>query len=323
MNLFHKYMSSASFVRSPDDGSGASPAATPAAPSSAGGGSNGGSSPASSGPSTPAGDSNSNLSSSDLESFGSPDDFDSVEVVEPSDGATPPAEPVAPAPAADPAKPAPAPVAAPADPAKPPVPVATPSPKADASPPSEIETLSASFANKENETALQTWLAENSFKLTKEEAEAFEVDALSMLPKIAAKVQVASMKAALHMMKSLVPAMIDAQVAKTTTSSKKAEEAINEFYTTNSDLNKEAHAPLVQKWAAAFRAQNPQATRQEAIKFVGQAIRTELGLAPLVPGVVKAKPQAFAPARPGARPPVGTTVVEESPFAALGMDLEE
>lgn len=316
MNRFlDRWMNSASFAPPDVPGAGgAAPAAPSPAPAS--GGDTPAPQPSGSPSSTPAGtDTSTNDDFSGFESAG--DDFDSVDLGADSESSQEPA--VVPAtPAVVPPTPAaPAPVVA----ATPPVVAATP-PKVDASPPSEVDTLLSSLS--ENAPALTTWLEQNAYKLTKEETDAFELDAVGQIPKLMARVQVASMKATVNLIKNLVPKLIDSQVEKTSGVKEKSKAALSEFYSTNSDLNEKDHAALVNKWAGAFRAQNPTASRQEAIKFVGQAIRTELGLAPLVPGTpAKAgRPQPFSPARPGARQPVAQTV-EENPFGGLGIDLEE
>lgn len=313
MNRFlDRWMNSASFAPA-DVGGGAAPAAPSSA--SASGGDSPAPQPGGTPSSTPAGTDAPSDDFSGFENAG--DDFDSVDLGGDSDPSQdPPVAPVVPA-VVPPAPAAPAPVAA----VPPVVPAVTP-PKAEASPPSEVDTLLSSLSD--NAPALTTWLEQNAYKLTKEETDAFELDAVGQIPKLMARVQVASMKATVNLIKNLVPKLIDSQVEKTSGVKEKSKAALNEFYSTNSDLNEKDHAALVNKWAGAFRAQNPTASRQEAIKFVGQAIRTELGLAPLVPGAPEkaGRPQAFSPARPGARQPVAQTV-EENPFGGLGIDLEE
>lgn len=308
-----RWMNSASYAPPDAPGSGG---AAPAAPSSApaSGGDSPAPQPSGTPSSTPAG---TDTPSDDFSGFDSAgDDFDSVELGADSDSSQDPTVVPAVVPVVPAVPAAPAPVAA--------VPAVAPAanvPKADASPPSEVDSLLSNLS--ENAPALATWLEQNAYKLTKEEIDAFELDAVGQIPKLMARVQVASMKATVNLIKNLVPKLIDSQVEKTSGVKEKSKAALNEFYTTNSDLNEKDHAALVNKWAGAFRAQNPTASRQEAIKFVGQAIRTELGLAPLVPGApAKARPQPFSPARPGARQPVAQTV-EENLFSGLGIDLEE
>lgn len=267
---------------------------------------------------TPSGDGS---GGDEFSSFGESDDFDSVELEAGSDPSQ--------APEVDPAAAVETPAVAPA--ATPPVapkaaaevpPAAAPVPAAPKGPDSPSSAVDELVGNLEtNGPALQTWLEQNSFKLTKEEADAFELDAVGQIPKMMAKVQVASMKMTLNMLKNLVPSMIDKQTALVSGKQTKAKEALNEFYTSNSDLNEKDHGALVTKWANAFRAQNPSAPRGDAIKFVANAIRTELGLAAPAAGAAP-RVAPFAPARPGARQPTMTKPVE-NPFSALGMDLDE
>lgn len=215
------------------------------------------------------------------------------------------------------------PPAAPVAPVVPPVaaPVVAPSAK-DGSPPSPIEAALTGMVA--NEPALVAHLAQTTYALSKEEMDAFELDAVGQIPKLMAKVHMQATKNTLSLIRQMVPQLIDSRTEQTGSVKARAAEAKNEFYTTNSDLNEKDHGPLLDKWASAFRAQNPRATRQEAIKFVGQAIRTELGLpAPAAGAAPTARPQPFAPARPGAKAPVSATRVDDNPFGGLGMDIEE
>lgn len=305
-------------MQAPDSAPGAAapaaspPAATPSpapAPSSDSGGA-----PA---PSTPAAESASSFSEMGF------DDFESVEIPEappaasPAPAAADPAAPATPTPA--PAAPAADPAAAPAEPTQSPAaPASTP-----ASPVSELDSLLQTIEG-DSAKQLVDHLAATAFKLSKEDADALELDAVNVIPRLMAKVQVMAMKNTLNMMKTLLPKLISSQVETTTAKASRAQEAMAEFYATNKDLNPQAHAAAVSRWASAFRAQNPKASRAEAIKFVGNAIRAELGMPPLAAGgapSAPARPAPFAPARGGA----GAQVVvpeTENAFAGLGMDFD-
>ncbi len=100
----------------------------------------------------------------------------------------------------------------------------------------------------------------------------------------------------------------------------KAEEALGEFYSANPHLNAKDHGATVDRWAKAFRAANPKASRQEAIAYVGRAVSFEHNLVPGAPAAPKAA-APFAPARPGGRQP--TQIAEVDPFAGLDQDFDE
>lgn len=298
---------------SPDDGSGGSAAPSPAPGASAPSPSSAESSSPAGGTSTESGDAADTFSE-----FSSDDDFDSVEVPLGSDPTVVPPPVAAPA-AVVPPKPAATPVA-PAE--VPPVVAAAPASERQAPPASPIEAALSGMS--QNRQALADHMAATTFALSPEEIAQFETDAVGMIPKLMAKVHVEATMNTLSLINKMVPGLIDARVDSTSSAKTKATEAKNEFYTTNSDLNEKDHGPLLDKWAKAFRAQNPTASRQEAIKFVGQAIRTELGLPALVAGAkTPARPQAFTPARPGAKPPTHSTDVDTNQYAGLGTDIED
>lgn len=312
MNFFDKYASPASFVRSPADEGGGAPApagGSPDAPST-GASESASDSGATNTTSTDSGD--------DFSGFDSAgDDFESVEIVEA--GASPSPEPAAPAkPQAPVTPPAPAPAAAPVVQPAAQAPAAAPVPKEQASPPSELDTLVQSVDA--NQPALVDWLAKSVFTLTKEEAEAFELDAVGNVPKLMARVAVNNMKSTMNTIKSIVPQMIAAEVAKITSTQSKAKEAIGEFYSANPHLNEKDHGSLVTKWANAYRIANPQASRKEAIEYVGKAVSFEAGVVPGQTPAPRAVP--FAPARPGAKQPTVTNA-EPNPFEHLGADFDE
>ncbi len=292
------------------DGSGAPAPAAPAV-----GAPSGDSAPPSGGSDQGSGVANSADDFAGFDGAGDDDGLDSIDLgteTSPSPD-TPPA-----APAAAPATPAPAVPAAPAAPAAPAV--AAPSEGTPSAPvPSELETMVQSVDA--NAPALIEWLAQNAFQLSKEEAEAFELDAVANVPKLMARVAVNNMKSTMNIVKNLVPKLIAQEVEKLTAGKEKAKEAIGEFYSSHPHLNEKDHGALVTKWANAFRAANPKASRKEAIDYVGRAVSFEAGVAPGTPAARAAAP--FAPARPGARMPQATVQEGTSPFAALGMDLDE
>jgi len=245
-------------------------------------------------------------------------DFDLVEVPleeapqvgetgEPKPAATPPAAPKEPATAA--------PVAPQAAPQQP------EAPKQDGqqAPRSPLEQAIEGFRT--NHKELSTWASQNLFALSKEESDLLETDAVTAIPLLMGKVYSQALQATTNLMKNFVPQMVSEGVQTTNARTAKATEALNEFYSANSHLNPQQHGALVDKWARAFRAANPSATRAEAIKFVGNAVSSELGLPPAAAGANgarAARPQPFAPARPGTR--VQQPTAPHDPYE--GMDME-
>lgn len=304
-SLFEKYMGSSAFLWNvPGDGGAPSP--TPGASST----------PAPSTPSAGATDDGaSNSSGDEFSSFGS-EDLDSIDLGPDSGLGQDP--PVVPQPAPVVPTPAPAVPAAPATaaPVAPVVPPPAPTPQTASAPPgSALETLVQNVDA--NSPALVDWLAQNAFALSKEDADAFELDAVATVPKLMARVAVNNMKSTMNIIKNLVPQLINQEVERLTGTKAKASEAINEFYTSNPHLNEKDHGALVNQWANAFRAANPKASRKEAIEYVGRAVSLQAGI---TPGTPLAAPRAapFAPARPGARPVVTNTEATDTPFAGLG-----
>lgn len=194
-----------------------------------------------------------------------------------------------------------------------PPPAATPS----ATP---VDQLSATIEGfKANAAALSAHAAQTLFKLSEEDATALATNAEEVIPRLMGQVYTQSIAAAGNLMRNFLPQMIEEAMSQNVVRSERSKEALNEFYSSNSDLNEKDHGQLVAKWAKTFRTANPSAPRKDAIAFVGRAIRAELGLPPL--GAPPAARQAaFAPARPGGRTPPPPQ--ENDPYAGLGLDFE-
>jgi hypothetical protein len=172
-----------------------------------------------------------------------------------------------------------------------------------------------------NHKELSTWASTNLFALTKEESDLLETDAVTAIPLLMGKVYSQALQATTNLIKNFVPNMVNEGVQTTNARTAKATEALQQFYAANSHLNPQQHGALVDKWARAFRAANPSASRQEAIKFVGNAVSSELGLPPAAAGANGGRaprPAPFAPARPGTR--VQQPSQPHDPYE--GMDME-
>lgn len=290
-------------------GSSAPASGEPSGTPSSDGSTSGGSSSSSVEPAAPDG-----LSASDPFS-GMDDDFDAIDLeagtdpslIDPAITAAPPA-PVVPAAA-------PAPVATP--PADPQVAAAPPASGNDpASSRSPLEQAMDGFKTHEKELAV--WAGQNLFKLPPEDAEALTTNAEEVIPRLMGQVYQQAMVAAANLIRNFVPQMIDSRVETTTGAKAKASEALNEFYSANTHIDKK-HQPVVDKYAKLFRAANPQATRQDAIRAVGIMVSAELGLSPGAPQAPRVPP--FAPARPGGRQQVAPNVNDDA-FAGLDHDFD-
>jgi hypothetical protein len=244
-------------------------------------------------------------------------DFDSVSLpVEPTpgEGGEPQPPTAAPTPAQKPA------TAAPAAP-QPTAPQAQqPAANVPSAPRSPLEQAIEGFRT--NHKELSNWASQNLFSLSKEDAELLETDAVAAIPVLMGRVYSQALQATTNLIKNFVPEMVNSGVAVTNARTAKATEALNEFYQAHPHLNHQTHGQLVDKWARSFRAANPSASRSEAIKFVGNAVSAELGVAPAPAGANGARrPAPFAPARPGTR--VQQPSTPHDPYEGMDMEYDQ
>src|SRR5215472_1119028 len=245
-------------------------------------------------------------------------DFDLVEV--PVETEVQAGEPGTPAPG-QPAPPAQQPAAQPQQPAQPQqtTPQAqAPAPGAPQAPRMGLDQAIEGFRTSHKE--LSNWASQNLFALSQEEQTALETDAVTVIPQLMGKVYSQALQAMTHLIRNFVPEMVNQGVNATNARNSKAQEALNEFYTANPHLSADKHGALVDKWARAFRAANPTASRADAIKFVGNAVSSELGIhaAPGAANGAARRVAPFAPARPGTR--VQQPAPPQDPYE--GMDME-
>lgn len=252
------------------------------------------------------------------------DDLDLVEIPEgdtgpqPDDGVKPPVVPlVAPVVAAVPPVQPPTPVQPPVQP----VAVAPAAPQQGLPPASEIAEIVQGLET--HGKALAGHIATTTFALSKEEADALEVNAVGEIPKLMARVHLEASKNTLRQIETFVPKIVESLVNKILQTRTASTEALADFYKAWPGLSSDKHQKLVDQYAKVFRATNPQATRKDAIAFVGAAIHAQLGLPVQVaaPGSNGQTPPPFAPARPGARQ-VSTLPVDDL-FGGLGQNLDE
>lgn len=220
------------------------------------------------------------------------------EVIEPPAEVTP--EPVA---APDEAiAPAPQEPVAPSSPVAAPVTGTVPSHDAQptpAPPPEPVQPTAAAPAfdlaqwEKEQLTGL-----EKIYALNEQDAQDLQTQPELILPRLAANMHMVITKSLLTAMQGVMPGQI-AQFNQQISADTQARDA---FYGANPDLKD--HEDAVLRVAQVFRAANPTAPRDTAIKIIGEMTRSSLGLVKVAP--TEAAPQApvsnvkpFSPARGG------------------------
>lgn len=257
-------------------------------------------------------------------------DYDVVDLGPADDvtGDEPGAAQQVPAPAGVQGEPRPAPTAAPAaapaqQVAPPPTPAAAPA--GDAGPPrSQLDQAMEGLKTAANQTALADWAAGNLFKLSDEDIGALNDNPAAIIPHLMGRAYTRAMESAVNLIKNLVPEMVNSGISSQATAQRRASEALNEFYQSNPHLSADQHGAAVDKWARSFRAANPQASRQEAIAFVGKAVSAEFGIWPSQNGggaPVARRAAPFAPARQGGRAPTQAKGPHD-PYAGMEDDLD-
>lgn len=294
-------------------------------------------SPAPTNPLPPIGGDNVLGDSSEFMQLGEPDDEGSDDVLEPAvpavEGEPPEGSPVAKPPKATPAavdpktaKPAVVPPAAPTEPA-PAQPVASVAQPSAAPAPAEPQSLVQQLD--QHREAVIDGLAAERFQLTKEEADALELDATKAIPRLMAKTYYSATQSALLHIQNFVPQMV-VQMVRAMREQEKAEDA---FYAAHTHLDRGKHAADVNQFSQLFRTSNPQLPQNDLLAMVAAATMAKHGIVPGAAVGVQpngGKPAAsapqprippFVPARPG----VGVRVSpeQESPFAGLGRDFED
>jgi hypothetical protein len=200
-------------------------------------------------------------------------------------------------------------------------PQATPAPQAPAAyapPPVRMPLDQAIEGFRTSHKELSNWASQNLFTLSKEDAELLETDAVAAIPQLMGRVYSQALQATTNLIKNFVPEMINQGVQSTNARNAKANEALTEFYAAHQHLNPQQHGALVDKWARAFRAANPSASRADAIKFVGNAVTSELGM---TSPAAKGRVAPFAPARPGTR--VQQPSPQHDPYEGMDMEYDQ
>lgn len=176
----------------------------------------------------------------------------------------------------------------------------------------------------EHRGALIQALAQERFALTKEEAEAFDADAMSAIPQVAARIYYEAVTTTLNHINNLVPRLIENHLR----AQKAHDEAENEFYSQFAALDRSKHAGDVRQFAAAFRGANPQIARQDLFAMIGAAVMAKYGLqappAKQPNGAQRvSQPLPFVPAPAGARGGAVTVSKDSDPFSGLDMNFDD
>lgn len=188
----------------------------------------------------------------------------------------------------------------------------------------------------QNKATILDALAQQKFQLSPEDTQALDVDAISMLPKLMARVYFEATVNGLQQLANMVPRMV-AEVANARIAESDSERAFFDEWP-NIDPRNQDHIRVVTQLSNSFRHMNPRASREDAIKYVGQAATAFLGLqapqrttngqvngrSPTSPRPAAVRTPPFAPAVGGrAQPPAGTPQPAANPFEGLGMQYDD
>lgn len=219
--------------------------------------------------------------------------------------------------------------AKPAEPAPAVKPPAAPQEPAQAKPPEQpapasVEPQGLVQQLDQHREAVISALAADKFGLTKQEAEALELNAAEAIPRLMARTYYQATQSALLHIQNFVPGMV-VNLVKAMQAQKEAEDA---FYGAHKHLDRGKHAKDVQSFNQAFRAANPQISMEDLQAMVAAAVTAKFGLQPNA----AAKPNGGAPPPQPRVPPfvpatagVQTRVSPEpeNAFMGLGRDYDD
>lgn len=219
-------------------------------------------------------------SSSDAAASPSPFDFDMLfSASDPDAVSIPEASPATPAtsvqpPAgAEPVQPASLAPAVPTPAAQPPVsepPAAQPAAQAlDFSEPASIAQRILS-----NRAETEAYVAQQLFTLSPEEIEGLETDVVGAIPKLLAKVYVASQATMLQKLQQVVPLMTQ----KLTQQTKRYEDNSAKFFKKWPQIDQQKHGDLVYRYGVVYRQMNPQASLDQMISDLGPLVMQAAGI---------------------------------------------
>jgi hypothetical protein len=131
------------------------------------------------------------------------------------------------------------------------------------------------------------------YAIDEADAQSLQTEPELILPKLAANMHMAVTKSILASVQAMLPQMLAHHTQQMTVE----QQARNEFFTANPDLVGQEDAVL--QVGKMFRAANPTATKEQAVKVIGDMVRMSLGL-PIQQAQETPPPQTPAPAVPSA-----------------------
>jgi hypothetical protein len=152
---------------------------------------------------------------------------------------------------------------------------------------------------------------EKVYGISEEDAQKLQTEPELVLPKLAANMHVAITKSAMAALQSMLPQMLVQHQQMATVE----QQARNDFFTANPDLK--GHEEAILKVGQMFRAANPTATKDQAVKMIGDMVRMSLGL-PLQVQQQQTQQQVSAPATPVQSTPSPAQIMPFTPSRAGG-----
>lgn len=191
-------------------------------------------------------------------------------------------------------------------------------------------------ALQQNRETMISAIADQQYKLSEKDLQELDTDAAAFIPKLLARAHYNAAINTIQQISNMVPRIVEA-----VTSSRIVEnEAVNEFKTAwpNIDQEDDNHMKVVNTLANTYRQMNPTASRQDAIRYVGEAATAFLQLqrpansAPATAGAPARRanggqqprgPAPFTPASGGAPVPVNNAPQPGDMFAGMGLQLDD
>jgi hypothetical protein len=200
---------------------------------------------------------------------------------------------------------------------------ATAAPPAEASatptnvPPADVDSLLTAFDTQAAEIFQQV---APQFQLTQEQITELETDAAAAVPKLLANTYLKSIKAAVSVMKELVPSMIQQTVVR----QEAAREMETSFFKQWNLLDRTKHGNDIRMFAQTFANAKPGISQSELFSLVGAAVMAKNGLAAsAAPAAASPTPSPFTPAVTSAPVTHQKPVGEQNPFAGMGFNFDD
>lgn len=168
--------------------------------------------------------------------------------------------------------------------------------------PEEQQAARLAWQNAEVEKLIPT------YQLTDEEANAVQTEPETVLPKMAAQLQVRITESVYQGINTILPQLMQ-QFTVQQTAEQQQKEA---FFSVNPDLNDPKYESAVLTVGQMFRQVNPKASPEEAIREIGVLARTALKLPPLETDSASGNQQDTTPSSTTRK--VAKTVIKPKPF---------